>query len=107
MYVPEAAAVGVPVIVTVLLLKPAISPGGKSVEAPIPVNPDVECVIGFNAVPTQIVGVDEAAPIVPPAIVNDFVADDTQPDPTVKTTVTVPGFVAESSPVLEIVAAPV
>ncbi|MNQ69422.1 hypothetical protein D3C85_840170 [compost metagenome] len=53
------------------------------------------------------VGVDEAAPIVPPAIINDFVADDTQPDPTVKTTVTVPGFVAESSPVLEIVAAPV
>ena len=62
MNVPEA--VGVPEIVMVLEAQVAVTPAGKPVAVPIPVAPDVACVILVNAVLIQSVGVLEAAPAV-------------------------------------------
>ena len=62
MKVPEA--VGVPEIVIVLLAQAAVTPAGKPVGVPIPVALVVVCVMFVKVVLIQIVGVDEAAPIV-------------------------------------------
>ena len=57
-------AVGVPLIVTVLDAKAAVTPAGKPVAAPMPVALVVLCVIVVNAVLIHNVGVDDAAPTV-------------------------------------------
>ena len=56
--------VGVPLIVITFDAQFAVTPGGNPVAAPIPVAPVVACVIFVNAVLTQSVGVEEAAPAV-------------------------------------------
>ena len=59
MNVPDA--VGVPLIVMVLLAHAAVTPVGKPVAVPIPVFPEVVCVIAVKAVLIHSVGVLDAA----------------------------------------------
>jgi len=56
------AFVGVPEIVIVFDAKAAVTPAGNPVAVPIPVAPEVVCVILVKAVFRQRVGVLEAAP---------------------------------------------
>ena len=60
MKVPEA--VGVPLIVTVFEAQAAVTPSGRPVAVPIPVAPEVVCVMAVNAVLIHTVGVADAAP---------------------------------------------
>ena len=59
MKVPDA--VGVPLTVIVLLAQAAVMPVGKPVAVPIPVFPEVVCVIAVKAVLIHSVGVLDAA----------------------------------------------
>jgi hypothetical protein len=56
--------VGVPLIVIVLLAQATFNPEGNPVAAPIPVAPDVVCVIAVRGVLIHKVGVEDAAPTV-------------------------------------------
>ena len=58
MKVPDA--VGVPLMVIVLLAHAAVTPVGKPVAVPIPVFPEVVCVIAVKAVLIHTVGVLDA-----------------------------------------------
>ena len=59
MKVPDA--VGVPLTVIVLLAQAAVMPVGKPVAVPIPVFPEVVCVIAVKAELIQSIGALEAA----------------------------------------------
>ncbi len=58
------AADGVPLIVIVFEAHDAVTPAGKLVGVPIPLAPDVVCMIAVSAVLMHNVGVDEAKPTV-------------------------------------------
>ena len=51
-------------MVIVFAAQLAVTPAGNPVGTPIPVAPEVGCVIAVSAVPIQSVGDDEAAPAV-------------------------------------------
>jgi len=59
---------GVPLMVMVLDAHNAVTPEGKPVDAPIPVAPVVVCVMAFNGVFIQRVGVEDAVPAVLSAV---------------------------------------
>ncbi len=85
MYTP--AAVGVPLIVIVLLLNVADTPGGKPVGEPIPVDPVVEIVIGVREALIQIVGLEEGGATVLAAVILIVPVALTVPHPPVSGTV--------------------
>ena len=62
MKVPEP--VGVPLIVMVLPAQAAVTPDGSPMAVPMPVAPEVVCVIFVKVVLIQSVGVEEATPAV-------------------------------------------
>ena len=58
------AFVGVPLILIVFDAKVAVTPDGKPVAPPIPVAPDVVCIISVNGVFIHNIGDEEAGPTV-------------------------------------------
>ena len=79
---PEA--VGVPLIVMVLLAQAAVTPAGSPVAVPMPVAPEVVCVIAISAVLIHSVGIEDAAPAVLLGVTTMVPVALTEPQPPVR-----------------------